>query len=205
MVNTDAGDGSDTRQPASGPFRRRVLLGGLVGASVLVIGIGVAPAGAMDRLPGPWHREGAHGAPVDHDPHDEREDTSCVTPDTPAPTTTVPGPVDGAVTQTVTVVVPPTVRVQSTGPGTLSVVTNASRAPAPGDEVYRLQPDGTYVRADEVLISQVMSAHWADGSWCSTTAEHRGTLPHAGTGDGHGTTDGHGGSGGSGDEQGRED
>jgi hypothetical protein len=203
VVNRDAGDGSDTQRPASGPFRRRFLLGGLVGASVLVIGIGVAPAGAMDGLPGPWHRGAEHGAAVDHDRHDEREDASCVMPDTPAPTTTVPGPVDGAVTQTVTVVVPPTVRVQSTGPGTLSVVTNASRAPAPGDEVYRLQPDGSYVRADEALVSQVMSAHWADGSWCSTTAEHRGTMANAGTGDGpgHGSDDGRGGSG---DEPGRE-
>ena len=84
--------------------------------------------------------------------------------------------------QTVTVVVPPIVRVESDADGVLGVITNAARPPAPGDHVYRLQADGDYLPADDALVARVMSARWADGSWCSTTAEHRSVAADA---DGH--------------------
>ncbi len=151
-----------------------------------MVGVGVAPAGALERFPGPWHRDSAtepsqtaHGGG-----HDDR---ACAAPASPAPTTTVPAPTGAAtVSQTVSVVVPPIVRVQSDDSGALVVVTNAARPPAPGDQVYRRQPDGNYAPADAALVTRVMSAHWADGSWCSTTAVHRSV-----TSDGNHGHDGH--------------
>jgi len=92
--------------------------------------------------------------------------------------------------QTVTVVVAPTVRVESDAGGVLRVITNAARPPAPGDHVYRLQADGDYTAADDALVARVMGARWADGSWCSTTAVHRGVTSEDHP-EGDGGSDGH--------------
>lgn len=137
-----------------------------------MIGLGVGPAGALDRFPGPWHHDGAGQAATGDDDHGGRDDASC---DAPAPTvpTSAAAPAAGSVSQTVTVVVPPIVRVRSDAQGRLTVVTNAARPPAAGDQVYLLQPDGDYAPADQALVARVMTSTWSGGSWCSTTAEHR--------------------------------
>jgi hypothetical protein len=147
---------------------------GILATSALVIGVGVGPAGALDQLPGPWHRDGATEARPTADRDDSAEDGTCTATAAPAPTTTAPTAVRGSsLDETITVVVPPLVRVQSDDAGVLSVVTNANRPPAPGDLVYVLQPNGDYDPADDAFVTRVMSAQWADGSWCSTRAEHR--------------------------------
>ena len=134
-----------------------------------MIGIGIGPAGALDRIPGPWHGEPATTAASPAEPT-----ADCHAPAAPAPTTPVVTPAGSAsVSQQISVVVPPIVRVQSDEGGVLSVRTNAARPPAPGDLVYLTDANGDYVPADDDLVARVMSARWADGSWCSTTAEHR--------------------------------
>ena len=97
---------------------------------------------------------------------------------------------DSLFSQTITLVVPPTVRVESDAGGVLRVITNAARPPALGDHVYRLQADGDYTAADDALVARVMGARWADGSWCSTTAVHRGVTSEDHP-EGDGGSDGH--------------
>jgi hypothetical protein len=174
VVTTSAADATNANARPARTIRHRALVGGLAATTALVIGIGVGPAGALDRLPGPWHRGEVTPIGADHAERSSGDDAvACGAP--AAPTTTAPAVRAGAasVSQTVTVVVPPLVRVQSDADGMLSVVTNAARPPAPGDHVYRLQTDGNYTPADDALVSRVMTARWAAGSWCSTTAEHR--------------------------------
>lgn len=136
-----------------------------------MVGIGVGPAGALDRFPGPWHRDGVGETALRVDDHIEGDDLSCGEPTANVPTTVAPT-ANGSLTQTVTVVVPPIVRVQS-AESDLRVITNTARPPAPGDQVYLRGADGNYTPANDALVARVMTANWADGSWCSTNAEHR--------------------------------
>jgi hypothetical protein len=164
-------DERTTGRHAAVPLRRQALAVGLIGASTLVIGVGVGPAGAHDRVPGPWHRDGGRETSTTTD-RENRDERSCAAPAAQAPTT-APAPTGGAAGgQTLTVVVPPIVRVESDVAGALGVVTNAARPPAPGDQVYRLLSDGSYAPADEALVTRVMTARWTDRSWCSTIAVH---------------------------------
>ena len=148
--------------------RHRALVGGLVASTAILAALGFAPAGALDRLPGPWHQAtGPAPAAVTED------EATCVAPSAPAPTTAAPAPASGAsLSQTVTVVVPPIVRVLDADEATVTVRTNAARPPAPGDQVWVLQADGDYLPGDDAMVQRVLSATWDDASWCSTTAEH---------------------------------
>lgn len=138
----------------------------------------VAPAGAFDSLRGPWHHDDDRADDRDADDHeeessDDHEEESCVAPSAPATTATTTAPVSGAsVSQTVTVVVPPIVRVLAASDNTVTVRTNAARPPAPGDQVWVRQADDSYVPADAAMAQRVLSATWSDASWCSTTAKH---------------------------------
>jgi hypothetical protein len=158
--------------------RRRGLAGALLAISALAIAIGVGPAGALDRVSGPWNGKGGDAATApsaDRPGRGPADEASCQAP-APATTSTTVATVPAggsSLSQRITVVVPPIVRVQSDTDGELRIVTNAARPPAAGDLVYRLQGDGNYVPADPELVDRVLSSRWADGSWCSTTAEHR--------------------------------
>jgi hypothetical protein len=138
------------------------------------MGVGVDASGAIDRLPRPWHHK-ADAPTFHHSGRDEPDDDSCVDPGTASPPPTIATPPPGSVTQSLAVSVPPIVRVQSVDDRTVTVVTNATRQPAIGDQVYVRQADGGYVPAGAALVDQVMSAKWPrETSWCSTTAEHTG-------------------------------
>ncbi len=135
--------------------------------------MGVGPAGALESFPGPWHRDGSSVQDSNAERDGIEDERTCSAPAAPVSTTTTTPSGGSSVSQTVTVVVPPIVRVQSDEGGVLSVRTNAARPPAPGDLVYLTDANGDHVPADDALVARVMSARWADGSWCSTTAEHR--------------------------------
>jgi len=167
---------SDAERPAR-TSRKHGLVAGVIATSALVIGIGVGPAGALDLIPGPWHSgdgSAATAAQPDRSGRASAEDASCGIAPAPVTTSTsVAAPSGGAsLTQQITVVVPPIVRVQSDNDGELRVITNAARPPAPGDLVYLRQSDGNFYPADQDLVDRVLTARWADASWCSTTAEH---------------------------------
>ena len=94
-------------------------------------------------------------------------------PTVPATTPTTAASVSGAsLSQTVTVVVPPIVRVLADRDGVLTVRTNAARPPAAGDQVWVRQADDTYLPADAAVVQRVLAATWDATPWCSTTAEH---------------------------------
>lgn len=147
--------------------RHRALVGGLVASTAILVTLGLTPAGALDRLPGPWQRSTGPAPAVVTD-----DEATCVAPSASAPTTTVVGGSGTSLTQTVTVVVPPIVRVLDATDDTVTVRTNAARPPAAGDLVWVRQADDSYVAADDAMVHRVLSATWSDGSWCSTTAEH---------------------------------
>lgn len=142
---------------------------GLTAASTLLIGVSVAPAGAFDGLRAPWHHDD-DWADVRED--DDHEEESCVAPSATTTPTTAASSSGSSLSQTVTVVVPPIVRVHADHDGKLTVISNAARPPAAGDLVYVRQADTGYVPADAAMVQRVLSATWADTSWCSTTAEH---------------------------------
>ncbi len=143
---------------------------GLTAASSLLIGISVAPAGAFDGLRAPWHHDAGRDHVRSGDGHGEE---SCVVPTASTAPTTTPASSSGAsLTQTVTVVVPPIVRVEGVHEGRLTVRTNAARPPALGDQVWVRQADDSYVPADAAMVQRVLAARWSDAPWCSTTAEH---------------------------------
>lgn len=148
--------------------RRRALVGGLVASTAFLVALGLSPAGALDRLPGPWHQPTGPAPAVATD-----DQATCGAPAAPATTvTTVAAPSGASLAQTVTVVVPPIVRVLDDTGTTVTVRTNAARPPAAGDQVWVRQADDSYVAADAAMVERVLSATWNDASWCSTTADH---------------------------------
>lgn len=157
-------------------FHRLCVLGCIAIALALFLVVGSGTSGAVERLRGPWHHPSGPET-ADHAGRGHSDDRSCVDPGT-EPAAPIAGQASqSSITQTLSVVVPPIVRVQSIDERTVTVVTNAERAPAVGDEVYLRQADGSYAPAEAALVAQVMSAKWKPStSWCSTTAEHVGRL-----------------------------
>jgi hypothetical protein len=167
VVSTPAADANTAVRPAARP-RHRALVGGLVASTVILVALGFTPAGALDRLPGPWHQATGPAPAVVAD-----DEATCVAPSPPPTTVAATAAASGAsVSQTVTLVVPPIVRVLDATATTLTVRTNAARPPAPGDLVWVRQADDSYVAADAAMVQRVLSATWSDASWCSTTAAH---------------------------------
>jgi hypothetical protein len=162
----------DADTPAGGAARpRRALVAGLVTSTAILLALGLMPAGAVDGLPGPWHRSTAPAPTAVAD-----DEANCAAPSAPSTSvTTAAAPSATSLTQTVTLVVPPIVRVLDTTDTTVTVRTNAARPPAAGDQVWVRQPDDGYVVADAAMVQRVLSATWSDASWCSTTAEHTST------------------------------
>jgi hypothetical protein len=141
------------------------------GSFVGLIGVGGLSANSASPV------VSSPAAPATISSVDHSADAWCAAPAPPAPATTTPVATGGApMTQTITVNVPPAVRVVSDSDGVLGVITNAARPPAPGEDVYLLQADGGYAPADQALVNRVMHATWADGSWCSTTEVHYGAT-----------------------------